>query len=474
MTSALAAGSDGTGVVAASAATALSGGGPPTLRLTRLAIGSGRGPGGAADDGRIALRAERDSAAVAGQTSARPAAAVLGEDDAAVAITAAAAGPDGNAITLALVDPGSASQSLSVGVAGTAITVTLATDAASIVTTTAADLVAALAADTEAAALVVAALAESDGTGAVAAASATLAGGRAGTLVAVRASVAPTAVYDVAEVGLFARPTFAGDEILMAFWTHPSEVLAPARPGVAVVVAVVVDARALDATVTCGGGGAADVAAFDARPALVDLDDTPPSYAGHALDFLSVGGGGNIEFVSGAAVAAWLHALPAVRVHAVRSWRGPIRLVGPDSPCRWWVVLSGGGGAGLDGDHPHPLRPGAYYLGYLAAISGQASALTCAGAAVVRAAGGQFDGYGIGLDSSYTPASSIGDIVLPGRGSTGGRGSLDGPAGDLVISLLTPVRGRTYVLSAGRGGRGGEDGGWPGRPGSALVLEFRR
>ena len=464
---ALADGSDGTGVVAAAAATALAGGGPPNLRLTRIAIGSGRGPGGAADDGRIALRAERDSAAVAGQTSARSASAVLGgEDNAAVMITAAASGSDGNAITVALVDPGAASQSLSVAVAGTAITVTLATDTASAVTTTADELVAALSGDTEAGALVVAALADgSDGTGVVAAAAATaLAGGRAGTLVAVRASVGPTAVYDVIEAGLFATDG-AGAELLFAFWA--GEAVASTRPGVAVIVATVVDGRALDATVTCASD---PDTTFDARPAFVDLADTPASYAGHALDFLRAAPSGRVEFSPAAAVAAWLHALPAVRVHAVA--RRSIRLVGPDSPCRWLVVVAGGGGSAHYGDYPYPSRPAPYYAGFPEVISGAPSTLTRGGAVVVRAAGGAATQQAAGV--TWNPPGSIGDVVIPGSGAAGGKGWTDGPSGDLVISLLTPEPGQSYVLSAGRGGHGGERGGWPGRQGSALILEFRR
>lgn len=46
------------------------------VRITRVAVGTGRGPGGAADAGRAALRTERDDAAVAGQTNDAPRLAV--------------------------------------------------------------------------------------------------------------------------------------------------------------------------------------------------------------------------------------------------------------------------------------------------------------------------------------------------------------------------------------------------------------
>jgi flagellar hook protein FlgE len=94
-----------------------------------------------------------------------------------VTYTAVNGGIAGNDITIAYVDPGAASQALSIGVVGDAITVTLATDGASAITSTAAEIAAAIAADTDAAALVTA-TAESTGAGVVTAkAAANLAGG---------------------------------------------------------------------------------------------------------------------------------------------------------------------------------------------------------------------------------------------------------------------------------------------------------
>jgi len=71
--------------------------------------------------------------------------------------TAVTAGAAGNGISAHLKDPYANSQALSVSVSGTAITVLLATDAAGAITSTAGDIITAIAGDAAAAALVVAA-----------------------------------------------------------------------------------------------------------------------------------------------------------------------------------------------------------------------------------------------------------------------------------------------------------------------------
>lgn len=71
-----------------------------------------------------------------------------------VTLTAVEAGADGNAITLTLVDPPGNNVALSVAVTGTDIVVTLATDGSSVITTTGAQLIAAITADADASALV--------------------------------------------------------------------------------------------------------------------------------------------------------------------------------------------------------------------------------------------------------------------------------------------------------------------------------
>jgi flagellar hook protein FlgE len=80
-----------------------------------------------------------------------------------VTYTSVNGGISGNNISVVYVDPAAASQALSIGVVGDAITVNLATDGASAITSTAAEIVAAIAAKAEAAALVTGA---ADGTGA--------------------------------------------------------------------------------------------------------------------------------------------------------------------------------------------------------------------------------------------------------------------------------------------------------------------
>lgn len=85
-----------------------------------------------------------------------------------VVLTAATAGELGNEISVRLVNPGTASAALSVAVTGKAITVSLATNSSSQVSTTGAQLITALGASAAAAALVAAsAVAGSTGAGAV-------------------------------------------------------------------------------------------------------------------------------------------------------------------------------------------------------------------------------------------------------------------------------------------------------------------
>lgn len=110
----------------------------------------------------------------------RHAQAVLGSANASrVAIDSTAWGHEGgNDVTVALTSPGTANSPLSVSVAGSAIAVSLATDASGTVTSTAAQVVAAINASAEASALVVAyTYRGSTGTGVVAAGSAALTDG---------------------------------------------------------------------------------------------------------------------------------------------------------------------------------------------------------------------------------------------------------------------------------------------------------
>lgn len=80
--------------------------------------------------------------------------------------TAVAYGQAGNSITVEHVDPSDINQSLAVSVVGTAIVVSLATNGAGAITSTAAEVVAAITGDAEAAALVTV-TDEGDGSGVV-------------------------------------------------------------------------------------------------------------------------------------------------------------------------------------------------------------------------------------------------------------------------------------------------------------------
>lgn len=87
-------------------------------------------------------------------------------DNTGITLTAATAGLAGNQISVALVDPAANSATLAVAVSGNAITVTLATDASGVITSTVGDVITAINGDGDASALVAAAnLTGSDGTG---------------------------------------------------------------------------------------------------------------------------------------------------------------------------------------------------------------------------------------------------------------------------------------------------------------------
>lgn len=103
----------------------------------------------------------------------------LGTGNSKIKYTAKDAGAAGNGISVRHVDPAAASQALSVTVAGNDITVNLATDGSSVITSTVTLVIAAIAASAAANALVTASNGTgSNGTGLVAAAAATnLAGG---------------------------------------------------------------------------------------------------------------------------------------------------------------------------------------------------------------------------------------------------------------------------------------------------------
>lgn len=83
-------------------------------------------------------------------------------DDNALTFTAVAYGTGGNSITIEYVDPSATDASLSVDVDGNAITVNLATDGGGSITSTAAEVLAAIEAKAEAAALVTVAIDASD------------------------------------------------------------------------------------------------------------------------------------------------------------------------------------------------------------------------------------------------------------------------------------------------------------------------
>jgi hypothetical protein len=142
-----------------------------------------------------------------------------------IVLTARTAGTAGNDITLALIDPSANNAALSVAVTGTDIVVNLATGAGGAITTTATQLLAAIAASTAANALVSGALKGSDngGSAVTALAETALSGGLEWTVV--QTLVASTDLADSDSVGKTQALTLAAG-------------IAPLQPGNEIAIAV--------------------------------------------------------------------------------------------------------------------------------------------------------------------------------------------------------------------------------------------
>lgn len=132
--------------------------------------------------------------------------------------TAVTGGTAGNDITITYVDPEAASAGLEIDVAGTAITVYLATDVSEVITTTADDLVAALAAHPAASLLVTAEdAAPDDGSGVLTAMAATALSGGAGEDVTTPTDGVLTRLWTF-------EPTMNADDLraLTLYWGDPN------------------------------------------------------------------------------------------------------------------------------------------------------------------------------------------------------------------------------------------------------------
>jgi hypothetical protein len=155
--------------------------------LSTVAAAVGRNTGGRHVDlslvfQGVQIKAEDIYDAIAAQydTAAALTTALTGANNDLV-FTARRGGENGKNVTIRYVDPGAASQALSVTVAGSAITVNLATNGSSVITSTAAQIRDAVNGDATASGLVFAAnAAANDGTGVVTAMAATPLAGNAG------------------------------------------------------------------------------------------------------------------------------------------------------------------------------------------------------------------------------------------------------------------------------------------------------
>ena len=199
-------------------------------------------------------------------------------------LTAQAKGPDGNTITCALLDPGANSAALSVELSGRDITVNLATSNAGAITSTAAQVKAALDANADIAALVTTAAA---GAGVMAAAARTaLAGGTGGVVASTAAEVkaaldanadiaalVTTAAAGAGVMAAAARTALAGGTAEVAPLDTPALILPADVPLLGGTGELALCAR--DVLRTCGQQGATIVA-------VRTEDDSAPNIAGSA------------------------------------------------------------------------------------------------------------------------------------------------------------------------------------------------
>ena len=96
---------------------------------------------------------------------------------------------------------------------------------------------------------------------------------------AVRADFAPTTGYSVTEVGIIARIGDGGGDFLLAYWATPNAgmALGTTAPGVALVVAGVIDVRNAAAEIAVTVAATVSIAARPGR--FVDLTDAPNAWA---------------------------------------------------------------------------------------------------------------------------------------------------------------------------------------------------
>ena len=231
----------------------------------RLAIGSGNAA--------LTFTAAAMSAAVASKLT-------IGSGNAAVLITADTAGAAGDTIEVAFTNPGAASQSLGVTVNGRSITVALETDGHSAIVSTAAEVVAAINADTDANALVTAAVADGGAGGGTTAASpmtgltggldARVTGGAAGNAITLEIVRPATASQSLAI-------TVDGNAITVSLATDGGGEVATTAAALLAAWAGVATAAALVAIAHTGGSdGSANLAPLARTPLAGGLDEPFP------------------------------------------------------------------------------------------------------------------------------------------------------------------------------------------------------
>ena len=185
-------------------------------------------------------------------------------------------------------------------------------------------------------------------------------------------------------------------------------------------------------------------------------------------EFLRRAAGGGFEGLTAAAAAAAMLAAAPMRL-LVYDAAGAVQ--GPAYACRWLVLVWGAGGVGGAG--------GAGGVGGASSLTGGGLTVRADGGpgggdvdsrpTAVDVAAGEVSGA---VGGAAVPGAGAGGGR--GRGDAGGLGHT-GLSGGLAVALVVPVSGQAYAVAVGSGGSGGggNPSGNPGGAGRVVILELR-
>ena len=389
------------------------------VRVTKVLVGSGQGPGGVADDARTALRNQRDSAVAGGSTMVAARVLVRGDVAATAAYNITEVGLEariGAGAPFLFAYWSNAGEVFAAAVDGVTVLVIAAVD---VVAETPAQLTVDVDPTVQAN---------------FSATFAALTDTQAGPLVA----------------NNYYRANAAGTTLTAM---TAAEVLADIFSGIA-------SAR----YVRKSGNG------FQALTRGEVAQDLLASIGGE--NFLRRASGGGFEGLTAAATAAALLAAAPMRLLAYEAG-GAVQ--GPAYACRWLVLAwgAGGGGGGGGGPGADGGRSSLTGGGLTVRADGGVGGPDADGAPVTAAvASGAVAGA---LGGLAVPGAGAGGGR--GRGGNGQDPGYTGLPGGLAVALVNPAAGQAYAVAVGAGGAGGasnnDNRGSPGGAGRVVILELR-